>query len=105
MSEHPAPVVDDAQPHYQDINAPVVILLTVVTAIVTYSLIALVQGYYFQWKNAELERVNASTVTTASAYLTGERELLVRGSDERKIKPIAGSMAKVVAELSGKSNE
>jgi amino acid transporter len=105
MSEHAAPVVDDAQPHYQDINAPVVILLTVVTAIVTYALIALVQGYYFQWKNAQLERVNASSVTAASDYLAAERDLLTTGSKERNITPIADSMAKVVEQWAPKSKE
>jgi sensor histidine kinase regulating citrate/malate metabolism len=96
MSEHPAPVIDDAQPHYQDINTPVVILMTVIAAIVTYAAIAAVQGFYFQWKNAQLERVNAATVTTASAYMAAEKEMMAAGSEERKIQPIAEAMAETV---------
>lgn len=99
MSHHAPAVINDAQPHYQDINAPVVVLLTAVSAIVTYAMIALSQGYYFQWKNDAISRQNAQTVSKSSVYLAGERTILVEGSEERKIKPIGGSMQKIVLEL------
>jgi hypothetical protein len=97
MSEHTTPaVIDDARPHYEDINTPVIFLLTAISAIVTYALIAAVQGLYFQWKNAELERVNARSVSAATTFLAQEKSLLETGSEERRIKPIRESMEKVV---------
>ncbi len=105
MSEHTPAVIDDGQPHYQDINAPVVFLLTVVTAILTYASIALVQGYYFQWKNAQVEKGYAETVSISSAFLESERAVLIEGSEERKITPIGRSMAKVVQEWGTKPTE
>jgi len=103
MSEHTPAVIDDARPHYQDINAPVVILLTVVTAILTYSSIAFVQGYYFQWDKARVERQSADSVSTSTAYLMEERQVLSEGSVERKIKPIGESMSKMVGEWGSKA--
>lgn len=105
MSDHTPAVIDDAQPHYQDINAPVVILLTVVTAILTYSSIAFVQGYYFQWDKARVERQSAESVSSSTGYLMQERSLLSEGSAERKIKPIGESMSKIVAEWGAKPTE
>ncbi len=105
MSEHIPAVIDDAKPHYADINAPVVILLTVVTAILTYSSIAFVQGYYFQWDKSRVERQSADSVSTSTAYLMEERQMLSDGSEERKIKPIGQSMSKIVAEWSAKPAE
>jgi hypothetical protein len=103
MSEHTPAVIDDARPHYQDINAPVVILLTVVTAILTYSSIAFVQGYYFQWDKARVERQSADSVSTSTAYLMEERQMLSEGSVERKIQPIGESMSKMVGEWGSKA--
>lgn len=103
MSQHAPAVVNDAQPHYQDINAPVVILLTAVSAILTYAMIALSQGYYFQWKNEAVARQNAQSVSKSSVFLAGERSVLAEGSDERKIKPIGASMQKIVRELGAAS--
>jgi hypothetical protein len=99
MSQHAPAVINDAQPHYQDINAPVVILLTAVSAIVTYAMIALAQGYYFQWKNEAIAKQNAQSVSKSSVYLAEERSVLATGSAERKIKPIGVSMQKIVQEL------
>lgn len=99
MSHHAPAVVNDAQPHYQDINTPVVILLTAVSAIVTYALIATSQGYYFQWKNEAIAKQNAQSVSKSSIYLAEEKATLVEGSVERKIKPIGDSMKKLVQEL------
>ncbi|MBL8890031.1 MAG: hypothetical protein JNL67_08635 [Planctomycetaceae bacterium] len=99
MSHHAPAVVNDAQPHYQDINTPVVILLTAVSAIVTYAMIAAAQGYYFQWKNEAISKQNAQSVSKSSTYLAEEKAVLAEGSTERKIKPIGDSMKKLVQEL------
>lgn len=103
MSQHAPPVLNDAKPHYQDINAPAVVLLTAVSAILTYAMIALAQGYYFQWKNNAVSKQNASTVSAASDYLEGQKSALAEGATERKIKPIGASMEKTVQKWSAPS--
>lgn len=104
MSQHAPAVVNDAQPHYQDINTPVVILLTAVSAIVTYAMIAAAQGYYFQWKNDAVSKQNAQSVSKSSVYLAEEKAVLAEGSAERKIKPIGDSMKKLVQELGAEAS-
>ncbi len=103
MSQHAPAVINDARPHYQDINTPAVILLTAVSGILTYSMIALSQGYYFQWKKEAISKRDAASITKASDYLAAERSMLLEGSSERKIKPIGASMDAIVRELGKKS--
>jgi hypothetical protein len=105
MSQHAPAVINDAQPHYQDINTPVVILLTAVSGILTYAMIALAQGYYFQWKNEAVAKQNAQSVSKSSAYLATERAVVIEGSEERKIKPIGVSMEKIIQELGAKNTK
>jgi len=100
MSKHSSAVVHDGQPHYEDINTPLILMLTLITAVVTYAIIAAVQGLYFQLKNAQLARNNSGAVTMSSQYIAGEKSLLAAGSEERKITPISDSMTKIVSQFS-----
>lgn len=99
MSKHSPAVIHDGQPHYEDINTPVIFMLTLITAVVTYAMIAAAQGLYYQLKNAQLERNNGASVTMSAKYIAVEKSLIEAGSEERKITPIAESMASIVASL------
>lgn len=101
MSERSPIVVADGQPHYEDINTPVILMLTVIAAVVTYALIAAIQGLYYQLKNAQIEAINARSVTMASEYMAKEKAELASGSDKKKIAPIAQSMETVVKQFGG----
>lgn len=101
MSERQPIVEHDGQPHYEDINTPLIFMLTAIAAIVTYALVAAISGLYFQLKNARQAAINAETVTMASKMIDEEKEKLAAGDSENSIKPIGEAMKDVVSGLGG----
>ena len=102
MSEQQHTVEHDGQPHYDDINTPLIFMLTGIAAILTYAVIAAISGLYFQMKNAEQAAINAETVTMASQQIATQKLLLSEGNQEKSIKPIGDAMKDVVEGLGGK---
>lgn len=101
MSERQPIVEHDGQPHYEDINTPLIFMLTAIAAIVTYAMVAAISGLYFQLKNARQAAINAETVTMASDMIRGEKEKLAAGDAANSIKPIDDAMKDVVSGLGG----
>lgn len=101
MSERQPIVEHDGNPHYEDINTPVIFMLTVIAAIVTYALVAAITGLYFQMKNAQLAAINATTVTMAAQEIAEQKAMLAAGDEEKNIKPIDQAMKQVVTDLGG----
>jgi hypothetical protein len=82
------------KPSYDDVNTPVVLLVSAISAIVTLLTIMFVQGLYYQWSNSFLRDRNAVGTHTASIATVDSQKKVLEGGDG--IVPIADAMKKVV---------
>lgn len=55
---------DHAKPRYDDVNIPVIFMLGTFSAIMTFVIICFVQGLYYSWNEASVQRDWSSTVIT-----------------------------------------
>ena len=76
---HNAPAAPE-KPSYDDINTPVIILVGIVSALVTFLTIALVQGMCYQWQNSKiLERSTDVVDMPAKIYIDEQKKILAGG--------------------------
>jgi len=87
------------KPHYDDVNAPVLAVLAVITAVVVFAIVASVQGFFNQMDNQKY--YDNSFKTMGSKFVADEQAALTNGSGERGITKIEESMKKVVKEAGG----
>lgn len=88
------------KPHYDDVNAPVLFVLAIISAIVTFAIVATVQGAYYQFHNAQFYDTNYKTM--GSKFVANEQDVLDKGSADRGITKIEDAMKKAVADVGGK---
>ncbi len=101
MSERTPIVEHDGMPHYEDINTPLIFMLTVIAAIVTYACVAAITGLYHQMKREQQALINAETVTMSAQIIADQKANLSKGDSENKIVPIGEAMKATVEQLGG----
>ena len=55
---------DHLKPRYDDVNIPVIFMLGTFSAIMTFVIICFVQGLYYSWNEASVQRDWSSTILT-----------------------------------------
>lgn len=86
-------------PSYDDINTPVILMVGFISAVVTFLIIALVQGMAYHWEKSYLRK--QEVVAWPSAKQIAEQQEILQGGDG--ILPIEDAMAKVIEQY-GKKN-
>ena len=96
---HNAPVPMD-KPSYDDINTPVIILVGVISAMLTFMTIALVQGMCYHWQNSMTESRSIGVVDLPpKIYIDNQKKKLAGGDG---VISIEEAMNKVIAEYGKK---
>jgi hypothetical protein len=83
-------------PSYDDVNTPVVMLVGLISAIVTFLTIAFVQGLFYQWQNSFLRERTYDFVNLPVKQVIDQQKSLLAGSDTTI--SIDEAMKKVIAE-------
>lgn len=92
-NEHP-------KPRYDDVNMPVVVLLGILSAILTFVIIVFVQGLYYSWENSLIQKDWASRVPTPQEKIIADQKEIRDGyfsaADGKVYIPVNAAMAKIV---------
>ena len=93
---------DHAAPRYDDVNMPVVILVAVISAIVTFLTIALVQGMCYHWQSAYLKKreLQYESVNLPAKEQIEDQRSQLSGTAEGTIS-IDAAFQQVMAEYGG----
>jgi hypothetical protein len=83
-------------PSYDDVNTPVVLLVGLISAIVTFLTIAFVQGLFYQWQNSYVRERTYDFVNEPVKQIIDHQKALLAGS-ETTIS-IDEAMKKVISE-------
>ena len=83
------------KPSYDDINVPVIVLVGVISAILTFVTIVAVQGLCYQWQNSKIKD-RAVVNMPARKYIDDQKKILDGGEG---ITSIDDAMKKVVDEF------
>ena len=73
----------DSHPKYDDVNMPVVVLLSILSAILTFVIIAFVQGLYYSWTDAMVREDWNSKVVTPQQQVVADQKAIRDGFYER----------------------
>ena len=86
-------------PSYDDVNTPVVWLVAIISVLITFLTIALVQGMYYHWESAYLKmrELQFETVNPPAKKEILEQQQLLSGTVEGTIS-IEEAMKKVIEE-------
>ena len=95
----PATVTAD-KPSYDDINTPVIVLVGVISALVTYITIALVQGMCYHWQNSKIQSRSTEVVEMPAVLYINEQKKALAGGDG--VVSIDDAMKKVIDEYGKK---
>lgn len=94
----------DDKPSYDDLNTPVILLVGVISAIVTFLTIAFVQGLCYKWQGSFIrERITDYPNTPVIELIEGQKKMLT--GDLPGTISIEDSMKKVIAEYGQKTND
>lgn len=88
------------KPSYEDINVPVIVLVGVISAIVTFLTIAFVQGMCYHWQNYKLNSRSSEVANMPADVEISEQKALLDGGDSTI--SIDEAMKKVIAEYGKK---
>ena len=89
------------KPGYDDLNTPVILLVGVISAIVTFLAIAFVQGLCYKWQGSFIrERITDYPNTPINELIEGQKKMLT--GDLPGTISIEDSMQKVIAEYGQK---
>jgi len=90
------------KPSYDDLNTPVILLVGVISAIVTFLTIAFVQGLCYKWQGSFIrDRITDYPNTPVNELIEGQKKMLT--GDLPGTISIEDSMNKVIAEYGHKS--
>jgi hypothetical protein len=102
-ADHDAPASGHGdKPRYDDLNTPVILLVGVISAIVTFLTIAFVQGLCYQWQNVYLRARQYDYVNGPIQELVDSQKQRLTGTAPDTIS-IEDSMKQVVADYGHKS--
>lgn len=87
------------KPHYDDVNAPVMAMLAVITTVVVFAIVATMQGFFNQMSNEKY--YDNAYKTMGSEFVANEQKALNDGSADRGITKIDDSMKKAVSNAGG----
>ncbi len=99
-TESPDTHVVPEKPSYEDINTPVIILVGVISSIVTFMIIALVQGMCYHWENSKIRARSNEVVSMPARQYIDEQKKILAGGDG--IISIDDAMKKVIEEFGSK---
>jgi len=75
----------DDKPSYDDINTPVVVMIGAISAIVTFLVIAFVQGLYNHWYSIVVEEQQTSQIDSVRAALIEEQKAQLLPNEQGRI--------------------
>jgi hypothetical protein len=88
------------KPSYEDINVPVIILVGVISAILTFLTIVFVQGMCYHWQNYKINSRSLEVENMPANIVIEEQKALLKGSNGTT--SIDDAMKKVIAEYGKK---
>ena len=88
------------KPSYEDINVPVIILVGVISAIVTFLTIAFVQGMCYHWQSYKIRERTSEVVNMPASVVIQEQKAVLNGGNG--IVPIQDAMQEVINEYGKK---
>ena len=86
-----------AKPRYDDINIGVVLLIGAISAIVTFLLIAFLQGLWGNWNNSVVRERSYDTVNQAQVDIIDSQQAKLAGVPEAGVISIDQAIDEVVA--------
>ena len=92
------------KPGYDDLNTPVILLVGVISAIVTFLTIAFVQGLCYQWQGSYIRARQTDFPNTPINELIEKQQKMLTGDQPGTIS-IENSMKNVVAEYNRKPTD
>ena len=92
--------IEAERPSYDDVNIPVLVLVGIISAILTFVIIAFVQGMCYHWQNAKIRSRSTETVNLPSLQVIEQQKSTLEGGDG--IVPIDDAMQQVIEQFGKK---
>jgi uncharacterized membrane protein YcgQ (UPF0703/DUF1980 family) len=98
MTEHYSKNDDDhapvsKRPHYEDIDVPMIFMVGVISAIVTFLVIGFVQGLSYRWENAYVRERTYDVVNKPVRELIDDQKSLLSNTVDSKGETVPGRIA------------
>ncbi len=93
------------RPSYDDINVPVVLLVGVISAILTFITIWFVEGIYYHWNRGLVRQRILEVTNSRQDEMLQQQRAVLDGDEERGITSVDSAIPAVVARFGATAND